>query len=170
VPVVQCQLDLDSDLAPVEHDEPVVAMPLPAAGLGGDLAVQLALADPLLAGMAPSTSSRTSMTAAMCASIPVFGHQTASSMTAMPWPRRVSQTNTGSPTRTARPRAQPARSHRVRSQRAAGAEQSISRASCGSVTAYCSPTIRKSSTSRAEQRTAPASDLVARALSVGGPS
>lgn len=38
----------------------------------------------------------------------------------------------------------------------------MSRASCGSVTAYCSPTTRRNSTSRREQRTLPASARCAR--------
>jgi hypothetical protein len=77
-------------------------------------------------------------------------------------PRLVSQTNTGSPTSSARPRAHPARTQRDRSQRAACDEQPIIRASCGSVTAYCSPTTRSNSRSRPEQRTVPASDRRAR--------
>jgi hypothetical protein len=79
------------------------------------------------------------VTAAICASAPGLGRQSEYSEPAMRWPRRLSHTNTGSPTRTARPRTQPARSQRDRSQRAACKLRPINRASCGSESAYCSP-------------------------------
>jgi hypothetical protein len=63
----------------------------------------------------------------------------------------------------ARPRAQPARSQRNLSQRAAWRLRPIKRASCGNESAYCSPTIESSSRSRPLQRSSPASERRRRA-------
>ena len=100
----------------------------------------------------------------MWASAPGFSRHSLNGSPATLSPGRVSHTNTGSPTSSARPRAHPARSQRERSQRAACSERPISRANCGTVTANCSPVNRKSAKSRAVALIAPASDRRRRAL------
>ena len=157
------QLDLDGDLAPVDDDEPVGPVSLGAPFGGGELAVQLALADPHGAGMPVEDVEAHVCDGGDVREHPGVGAPHGVVDAGREWPRRDSHTNTGSPTSIARPLAQPARSHRERSQRAACDEQPIIRASCGSVTAYCSPTTRSNSRSRGEHLIVPASARRARA-------
>ena len=87
-----------------------------------------------------SSRSRTSVTASMCSASPWFGCQARKGESPTAAPRPVSQTNEGASTASLPEPIQPARFQRSLSARAVWGLRPITRPSCGSVMAYCSPT------------------------------
>ena len=109
-----------------------------------------------------SSSSRTSVTASMCAAIAGLGRQRRYGERATCTPNPLSQTSEGPSASNCLLSTQPALHQRSRNQRPARNERPINMASCSTVTANCSPTTASNSASRFEKRTLPRSPLLLR--------
>ena len=106
-----------------------------------------------------SSRSRTSVTASMWPTMLAFGRQVLYGDRATRTPSGVSQRKEGPPRVSGLLSIQPAWRQRSRSQRPVRCVRPISRASCATLTAYCSPTSSSSRPSRSDKHTLPESLL-----------